>query len=102
MDGSTYSLNILGGTRTISYNATGKSPTPAQAAYSCELYKDGVKVTPSSYAWSASGHLSGTSTAAGFTPTALQTYNASLTSSNVVSLTVAYGGKWSSKELFKW
>ena len=37
VDGSTYSLNILGGTRTISYNATGKSPTPAQAAYSCEL-----------------------------------------------------------------
>ena len=89
-DGKTYVLNILGGQRSITYNEVGASPSPSPSAFSFELLVDGVSVTPTSRSWSATGHLSGTSTAATFTPTYATNFNSSY--SNAVNLTVVYGG----------
>ena len=89
-DGKTYILNILGGQRSITYNEVGASPSPSPSAFTFELLIDGVSVAPTSIGWSATGHLNGTSTAATFTPTYATNFNSSY--SNVINLTVVYGG----------
>lgn len=89
-DGKTYVLNILGGQRSITYNEVGASPSPSPSAFSFELLVNGASVTPTSRSWSATGHLSGTSTAATFTPTYATSFNSSY--SNAINLTVVYGG----------
>lgn len=88
-DGKTYILNILGGQRSITYNEVGGSPSPAtSSAFSFELLVNGVSATPTSITWSATGHLSGTSTAATFTPIYATNFNSSY--SNAVNLTVVH------------
>lgn len=88
-DGKTYVLNILGGQRSITYNEVGASPSPSPSAFTFELLIDGVSVTPTGISWSATGHLSGTSAAATFTPTYATNFNPSY--SNAINLTVVYG-----------
>lgn len=64
-----YTLNILGGTRGISYSAAGTLPQPATStAFSVQLLENGSAITPYSYSWTCGGSLSGTSTSATFTP----------------------------------
>ena len=86
-NGKTYVLNILNGVRSVVYDANGKNPSPSQTAFSCELYEDGVLKTPSSYSWSATGLLSGTSASSTFTPTCAAAFSST---NNSVSLTVVY------------
>lgn len=90
IDGNTYVLNIIGGTRSVTYNTSGASPSPAQTAFSFELLKNGAPVSPSSIAWSATGHLSGTSSGSTFTPAISTSYSTG--KSDSVSLTVVYSG----------
>lgn len=85
--GSGYTLNILNGVRAITYLADGTTPSPTQTAFSSSLYQNGTLVTPSTYIWSATGVLSGTSSIATFTPT-VAVY--STTTASTVSLTVTY------------
>lgn len=88
-DGRTYALAITGGTRSFVYNAAGTASSPTtSAAYGMSLTLDGSVVTPSSYTWSATGRLSGTSSTSAFTPTVNQTYSGDNTS---VTLSVTHG-----------
>jgi len=89
-NGKTYILNITNGTRSVSYNSSGVNPTPAQSYFYCELYENGVYVSPSSYYWTSTGNLSGTSYSSYFLPTCSNTFNSSL--QNSVSLSVVYAG----------
>lgn len=89
INGKTYALAVNAGTRSFIYAASGSGAAPStSAAYSQTLTADGVSVTPTSYAWSATGRLSGTSSTATFTPVVNSTYAADSTS---VSLTVTHG-----------
>lgn len=90
-DGNTYDLTITGGIRSITFDAAGSNPVPAQTAFGCTLYENGVSVTPATYSWSATGHLSGTSATGAFTPTCAGTFDASY--NNSVTLTVTYDGQ---------
>ena len=90
-NGKTYVANITGGIRTVTFDANGANPTPAQTAFGVELYENGTLVTPATYAWSATGHLSGTASTATFTPTMAGTFNAS--NNDTVALTVTYSGQ---------
>ncbi|MCK9482486.1 MAG: hypothetical protein M0R38_12160, partial [Bacteroidia bacterium] len=90
-DGKTYIGVINGGVRSITFDANGSNPTPTQSAFSCQLYQDGSLVTPETYAWSASGHLSGTSSNPTFTPTCSGTFDAS--NNDTVSLSLTYSGQ---------
>lgn len=71
-----YTLNIKGGTRGIAYAANGTNPEPKTSSqFSVELLKNGVKVAnPASISWTCGGNLSGSSSAATFTPTIKSTY----------------------------
>ena len=74
--GFSYTLNIKGGTRGIAYAANGTNPEPnTSSQFSVELLKNGVKVSnPASISWTCGGNLSGSSSAATFTPTIKSTY----------------------------
>lgn len=88
-DGRTYALAVAGGTRSFTYNAAGTASSPvSSSAFTAVLTLDGATVSPSSYSWSATGRLSGTSTSASFTPAVNQSYVADSTS---VTLTVTHG-----------
>ena len=85
--GTSYTLSILNGIRAITYLADGSSPSPVMTAFSCSLYQNSSVVTPATYAWSATGVLSGTSSSPTFTPT-VSSY--SITTTTTVSLTITY------------
>lgn len=89
-NGKSYNLVINGGVRTIAYDLNGSNPSPAQTAFSCTLYENAVSVTPTTWAWSATGVLSGTSSTATFTPTASGTY--SVAAATTVTLTTTFTG----------
>ena len=74
--GFSYTLNIKGGTRGVAYAANGTNPEPKTSSqFSVELLKNGVKVAnPASISWTCGGNLSGSSSAATFTPTIKSTY----------------------------
>lgn len=73
--GISYTLNVLNGVRGVAYSAMGTAPEPTTStAFSVSLLKNGVAITPFSYSWSCGGNLSGTSTAATFTPIVSSTY----------------------------
>lgn len=94
-NGKTYILNIINGTRGVIYNASGTSPVPAMSAFSCELYENGTKVTPTSYSWSvpsSSSLLSGAATTSSFTPTIAGTFDGTK-GNNTVNLSVTYAGQ---------
>ena len=68
--GSTgYTTSITGGTRSVTYDATGANPAPASTAFTAVIQQNGAAITPLSYSWSATGIYSGTSTSSTFTPT---------------------------------
>ena len=75
--GFSYTLNIKGGTRGVAYAANGTNPEPKTSSqFSVELLKNGVKIAnPASISWTCGGNLSGSSSAATFTPTIKSTYN---------------------------
>ena len=89
--GHTQALLITGGIRNITYDAAGSAPLPAQTAFGYALWEDGNSVTPTSFAWSAGGHLSGASTSSTFTPICASTFSAS--ANDFVSLTVVRSGQ---------
>lgn len=94
-NGKTYVLNILNGTRGVTYNTSGTNPVPAMSAFSCELYENGTKVTPASYSWSvpsSASLLSGSSTAATFAPTIASAFDGAK-GNNAIFLTVTYAGQ---------
>ena len=90
-NGKSYDLTLTGGVRSVTFDAAGANPVPAQTAFGCTLYENGVSVTPGTWAWSATGHLSGTSSTGAFTPTCAGTFVA--TNNNSVTLTVTYSGQ---------
>ena len=92
INGKTYLLFITGGKTNAVYDTNGANPVPAQTAFSCELYQDGVLVTPTTRAWStpvSNSLLSGSATTATFTPTLATAFNADY-GDNLVLLTVTY------------
>jgi hypothetical protein len=90
-NGKAYTVNITGGVRNVTFDAVGASPTPAQTAFAVALYENGTLVTPATYSWACGGHLSGTGTAATFTPTCAAAFVAS--NNDFVSLIVTYAGQ---------
>jgi hypothetical protein len=92
--GKSYVLFITGGITNAIYDTAGINPLPAQTAFSCELYEDGVLKTPATYAWSVSSTntlLTGSSTTATFTPTLAATFDRTK-GDNRVLLTATYAG----------
>jgi len=89
-DGKSYVLNITGGQRSITYNEVGSNPTPSPSAFSCEFFVNGALTNPTVYSWSATGHLSGTSSTNSFTPNYAASFNSSF--SNSVVLSAVYNG----------
>ena len=92
--GKSYLLFITGGITNTIYDTAGINPLPAQTAFSCELYEDGVLKTPATYAWSVPSTgslLTGSSSTATFTPTLAATFDRTK-SNNRVLLTVTYAG----------
>lgn len=89
-DGKSYVLNITGGQRSITYNEVGSNPTPSPSAFSCEFFVNGALTNPTVYSWSATGHLSGTSSTNSFTPSYAASFNSSF--SNSVVLSAVYNG----------
>lgn len=84
--GTSYTLNISGGARGIAYSASGTVPEPTTStAFSVTLLKNGVAITPASFAWTSGGNMSGTSTTATFTPIIAANY---LTDSTFVKVIV--------------
>jgi hypothetical protein len=93
-NGKSYVLFITGGITNAIYDTAGINPLPAQTAFSCELYEDGVLKTPATYAWSVSSTntlLTGSSTTATFTPTLAATFDRTK-GDNRVLLTATYAG----------
>lgn len=91
-DGKNYSCAITGGVHTLQYDKDGLNPAPTMTAYSVEMRENGVVVTPASYAWStpAVSLLSGSSTAATFTPTVNGIFSPA--TDNRVDVAVSYAG----------
>lgn len=90
-NGKTYTLSVDGGVRNVTYDAAGGTPLPGQTAFSCTLYENGASVTPATWAWTANGHLSGTSSTSTFTPACAGTFTAS--ANDWVKLVVTYAGQ---------
>ncbi len=93
-NGKSYVLFITGGITNAIYDTAGINPLPAQTAFSCELYEDGVLKTPETYAWSVSSTntlLTGSSSTATFTPTLAATFDRTK-GDNRVLLTATYSG----------
>lgn len=93
-NGKSYVLFIENGITNAIYDTSGLNPLPAQTAFSCELYEDGVLKTPATYAWSvptSNTMLTGSSSSATFTPTLASTFDRTK-GDNRVLLTVTYAG----------
>lgn len=79
--GKTYCLNILGGTRTLTYNADNTKPSGlASTQFTFDLYEGTTKVTNgiTNISWSANGHYSGAlQSSTTFTPTLSNLYDVS-------------------------
>lgn len=76
--GKTYTCAITGGIRSLLYDKDSLNPTPTMVAFGLEMREDGAVVTPAAIEWTtpASGSLlSGSSTAATFTPTVNSTFS---------------------------
>ena len=95
-NGKTYILNITGGVRGFIFNTAGTTPAPAATAFACTLTEDGVAKTPATYTWSTGGTttglISGSGSAATFTPTVASTWD-SAKGNNYVKLSVTYAGQ---------
>lgn len=95
VNGKSYVLDITDGRTSIIYDAAGSNPLPTMTAFGCQLYEDGVLVTPSSYSWfisdPANSLLSGTGSSATFAPTVAGTFNQAK-GNNAVVLVVSYAG----------
>jgi hypothetical protein len=96
--GSSYVLNISGGTRSITYAADGTTPTPSTGgSFTYTLYKSGVSVASgsiTSVTWSVTGALSGSSTSktTAFQPTVQAQYNSATMANSSVTATVVCDG----------
>ena len=96
--GSSYVLNITGGTRSVTYAADNTTPVPSTGgSFTYVLYKSGVSVASgsiTSVTWSASGVLGGSSTSktAAFQPTVQAQYNSGTMANSSVSVTVVCDG----------
>ena len=92
--GSTYILNILGGTRSFTYSQVNSDPRPnISSTFTASLYKDGEEVGTSeiSYYWVAKGHITGSSIIETFTPSISHTFDESIIN-NEVTLTATHEG----------
>lgn len=92
--GSTYILNILGGTRSFTYSQVNSDPRPnISSTFTASLYKDGEEVGTSeiSYYWVAKGHITGSSIIETFTPSISYTFDESIIN-NEVTLTATHEG----------
>ncbi len=91
-DGKTYSCAITGGVRTLEFDKNGANPAPTMTAFAVELRENGTVVTPASYSWSTpvTSLLSGSGSAATFTPTVAGTFVAA--TDNRVDVAVTYAG----------
>lgn len=86
-----YTLSITGGNRSFSYAASGTTPAPTTSGtFGFTLFRGGISVTPTTYSWTASGVLSGTSATATFQPALSNTY--SVATPTTVTLTVTHQG----------
>lgn len=92
VNAKTYVFTITGGNRTINYDANGANPSPAGGTYAVSLTEDGVAVTPSSYTWAVTGHLtaSGSATASTYSPSLSSSFTNGLV--NLIQCTVSYAG----------
>ena len=94
LSGSSYVLNVNGGTRSITYNQINTDPRPSiSGQFSAELYKDGNDISGevTNWYWTTSGNLTGESLLDTFTPTISQTLDESLTV-NSVQVTATHNG----------
>ena len=92
--GSSYVLNVIGGTRSITYSQINTDPRPSiSGQFSATLYKNGQDVSGevTNWYWTTSGHLSGNSLTDTFTPTIATTLNEALTN-NSVEVTATHDG----------
>ena len=92
-NGSTYILNITGGTRSITYSQINHDPRPSSSQTFCgELYKDGNLVTDNiGWYWSATGHFEGTGIDSLFTPTIKGVFDEKV-SNNSITLIATHQG----------
>ena len=94
LSGSSYVLNVIGGTRSITYNQINTDPRPSiSGQFSAELYKDGNDISGevTNWYWTTSGNLTGESLLDTFTPTISQTLDEALTV-NSVQVTATHNG----------
>lgn len=88
-----FTLVVTGGTRNVTYDATGKNAAPANTAFTATMYRGATEVSGATYAFSTSGLLTGSqaaSTTKTFTPTGYAT-DFSVTNS-AVTVTAVGGG----------
>lgn len=94
-NGKTYSCTITGGVRTVLYTALLNNPAPVMTSFAAEMRENGIIVTPATYSWSVPASLSllsGSSSAATFTPAVASTFSAGA-ADNRVDVTLTYSGQ---------
>ena len=85
--GDSLYLNVLGGTRTITYSQVNTKPRPEYSStFTAELYNNGVLVDNDlvSYTWKANGHVQGSGYGTYFTPTISPTMDEAIGTNEVI------------------